>query len=41
MNDKGLKRKFDMKRYLHKIESMAYYSVIISDNEKTEQTSLF
>jgi deoxyribodipyrimidine photo-lyase len=40
MNDKGLKRKFDMERYLHKIESMAYNSPI-REEEKVDQISLF
>ena len=41
MNDKGLKRKFDMERYLHKIEVMANNSEITKDNEKIEQISSF
>ncbi|MGH4137393.1 deoxyribodipyrimidine photo-lyase [Clostridium sp.] len=41
MNDKGLKRKFNMERYLQKIEAMVYNYVITNDNEKTEQISLF
>ncbi|WP_246599578.1 deoxyribodipyrimidine photo-lyase [Clostridium lacusfryxellense] len=41
MNDKGLKRKFDMDRYLHKIEAISSgYSYAI-ENIKTEQLSLF
>lgn len=41
MNDKGLKRKFNMERYMQKIESMTYNSMPTNENEETEQISSF
>lgn len=41
MNDSGLKRKFNMERYLQKIEAMSYNFVPTEYHEKIEQISLF
>ncbi|MGH4050334.1 MAG: deoxyribodipyrimidine photo-lyase [Clostridium sp.] len=41
MNDKGLKRKFNMERYLQKIKALSCNSIPDKEHEKIEQTSLF
>jgi len=41
MNDKGLKRKFNMEKYVLKIRSFSFNSAVTTNSEKNEQLSLF